>query len=219
MASSVEPTTAAEWMARLRSDRVTPEDHAAYQEWLATSPEHRESAANLAQVWQAVGVLENDPMVQAVLAAPDRSSRSRWQTSPALRLAAGLLLSLSLGFFALLAWRTLDARDSYETVSGEQRIVDLADGSRLHLNVMTRLEVALGSEVRDVRLVRGQAFFEVAPDAARPFIVTAGDKEITVVGTKFDVLLQGGDTRVTVIEGQVAVTSLGAANVGSTSST
>lgn len=208
MASSAEHKTAAEWMARLRGERATQEDRDAYERWLEAHPENRAAATSLDQVWRSVGVLEDDPMVQAILATPPRQLRRGWQTFPALRLAAAVLLSLSLAA-AWFTWRYLDTSVAYETASGQQRVVDLADGSRLHLNVKTRVEVALHSDVRDVRLVSGQAFFEVVPDPARPFVVTAGDKEITVLGTKFDVLLRGGDTRVTVIEGRVAVTSLG----------
>ena len=202
-----EPTTAAEWMARLRSERATQEDRDAYERWLEARPEHRASAASLNQVWEVVGALEGDPMIQAVLAAPRK--RRRLPMAPALRLAAAILISLSLAATGFFVWQNFDAGSSYETASGEQRVVDLADGSRLHLNVTTRLEVALRNDLRDVRLVRGQAYFEVVPDPDRPFVVTAGDKEITVIGTKFDVLLQEGETRVTVIEGRVAVSSLG----------
>ena len=214
MASSSEPGTAAEWMARLRSERATQEDRDAYERWLEASPENRASATSLDQIWQSVGVLEDDPMIQAVLQAPPRRRRGSWQPVLVSRLAAGVLLSLSLAAGAFVTWRSTGAGDVYETATGEQRVIDLTDGSRLHLNVATRLDVALREHVRDVRLVHGQAFFEVVPNPERPFVVTAGDKEITVLGTKFDVLLQGEDTRVTVIEGRVAVTSLSSIGAG-----
>ena len=200
------PETAAEWMARLRSDRATEEDRAAYVRWLDASPENRAAADSLDEVWTMAGSLEQDPMVQELL-SPRRPRNGRGRVW-APRLAV-VVVVLCLSLAAWWTGRRMLAGASYETASGEQRVVDLADGSRLHLNVTTRLEVALRSDVRDVRLVRGQAFFEVVADPERPFVVTAGDKEITVLGTKFDVLLEGGETRVTVIEGRVAVTSRG----------
>lgn len=209
MAVRGEPKTAAEWMARLRGTD-DPQVHEAYARWQEAQPENRASAEELDQIWEAVGVLGDDPLVQDILAAPPRRRfLDGLSTLMAPRLAAGALVGLALVLAILPVWRFLNTGEVYETLSGEQRIVELADGSRLHLNVATRLEVTLRDDVRDVQLVQGQAFFEIAKDPNRPFVVTAGDKEITVLGTKFDVLLQGGDTRVTVIEGKVAVTSLG----------
>ncbi|MEO1082741.1 MAG: FecR domain-containing protein [Acidobacteriota bacterium] len=207
MASSQRPRSAADWAARLRSDRVTAEDRDAYEQWLDADPGNRNSASQLDQVWQSLEGLEDDPMVQAVLSAPPRRKRG-WTWMATSRPFAGAVLCLALVAISFTLWRSQNEGAVYETANGEQRIVDLADGSRLHLNVSTRLEVSLHGAVRNVQLVQGQAFFDVASDPSRPFVVTAGDKKITVLGTKFDVLLRGEDTRVTVIEGRVAVASL-----------
>ncbi|MEM6793883.1 MAG: FecR domain-containing protein [Acidobacteriota bacterium] len=207
MASGQRPQSAEDWTARLRSDRSTAEDRAGYEKWLEEDPANREAAQRLDQVWQSMGELEADPLVQSVLQAPARPS-GFWRGLPLVRLGSAALVCLAIAVASLLLWQILGASESYQTANGEQRVVDLGDGSRLHLNVSTRLEVSLKDRVRRVQLERGQAFFDVAPDPSRPFIVTAGDKEITVLGTKFDVLVRGEDTRVTVIEGRVAVTSL-----------
>lgn len=212
MVSRGEPQNAAEWMARLRHEKATAQDQAAYEQWMKAHPAHGADAADLDRVWQAMEALEHDPMVQDVLATSSRPRLSVWQRLMAPRPAAGLLFSLCLALMALFTWQTVGGGDTYRTASGEQRIVYLEDGSKLHLNVATELKVRLRQSVRTVQMVRGQAFFEINSDPSRPFVVTAGDKEITVLGTKFDVLLQGDDTRVTVIEGRVAVTSRGAAD-------
>lgn len=59
--------TAAEWMAKLRGGRTTPGDHAAYREWLDASAEHRDAARALNRMWNALGVLDGDPLVQYIL--------------------------------------------------------------------------------------------------------------------------------------------------------
>ncbi|MEM8994629.1 MAG: FecR domain-containing protein [Acidobacteriota bacterium] len=208
------PKTAADWAARLHSDRATAQDHAAYEEWLGADPENRAEADSLESLWSAAEALEDDPMVQAVLAPPRRRPKRRFARR-APRLLGAALLCLAVFSVSWMARRHLDAIEVHRTASGEQRVVDLADGSRLHLNVSTQLEVSLRNGFRTVRLVQGQAFFDVASDPSRPFVVTAGDKEITVLGTKFAVQLHGEDTRVTVIEGRVAVTSKGAPEAAS----
>src|SRR5262249_17779964 len=74
---------------------------------------------------------------------------------------------------------------TYTTKVGEHRDVALADGSSIHMNTDTVLSVALSRGTRDVRLGKGEAEFEVAPDAARPFIVDLGTRRVVVVGTAF----------------------------------
>ncbi|MEM8994628.1 MAG: DUF4880 domain-containing protein [Acidobacteriota bacterium] len=65
--SSGKASTAAEWMAKLRSERVTPRDHEAFGAWLDARAEHRAAAASLRHIWRAVGRLQGDPAVRRVL--------------------------------------------------------------------------------------------------------------------------------------------------------
>ena len=82
----------------------------------------------------------------------------------------------------------------------------LADGTRVRLDTDTELRVRLRDHERDVRLVHGQAFFDVAHDKARPFIVQADDAKVRALGTRFDVRLKGEEAHVTLVEGAVEVT-------------
>jgi transmembrane sensor len=102
----------------------------------------------------------------------------------------------------------LERPQEYRTELGEQRSVLLADGSRVTLNTASTIEVNLHKR-RWVRLVKGEALFEVAHDAARPFEVRAGNAVIGDVGTQFNVDMRSSATTVTVVEGQVAVNSGG----------
>jgi transmembrane sensor len=105
--------------------------------------------------------------------------------------------------FTAVLWAFLPAGTAYTTaVGGYQRIV-LDDGSVLQLNTNTKLRVALSEVERRVQLDHGEAYFEVIPDVARPFIVQAGNRRIVAVGTHFAVRRDNGDVRVSVIEGSV----------------
>jgi transmembrane sensor len=92
---------------------------------------------------------------------------------------------------------------------GRRRIITLADGSRVHLNTASTIEVALKKDRRLVRLVRGEALFEVAHDKARPFLVDAGSARLRAVGTAFNVRIRENVVELTVTEGVVAVAQTG----------
>ena len=91
----------------------------------------------------------------------------------------------------------------YETARGEQRDIKLADGSMLHLNGATRVDVRLERGRRFARLDHGEAYFDVAHDADRPFAVRAGASEIRVLGTAFDVEMGRGEVKLAVYRGKV----------------
>jgi transmembrane sensor len=94
-------------------------------------------------------------------------------------------------------------RDSYSTGIGEQRTVQLLDGSTVELNARSKIQVHLTEHQRGVTLLEGQALFRVAKDNQRPFVVRAGDAQVRAVGTEFDVYKKQTATVVTVLEGRV----------------
>jgi transmembrane sensor len=91
----------------------------------------------------------------------------------------------------------------YATARGEQRTLRLADGSTLRLNGATRIAVAFAADRREVRLESGEAYFDVAHDAARPFTVRAGTSDARVLGTAFDVDLRRDQVELAVYRGAV----------------
>jgi len=97
------------------------------------------------------------------------------------------------------------AAATFTTDVGGHRLVGLADGSRVELNTDTRVRTAVGGGGRAVWLDKGEAFFEVAHRDGLPFVVHAGSREITVLGTKFSVRRVGGNVVVWVREGRVRV--------------
>lgn len=106
----------------------------------------------------------------------------------------------------VVIWSHAFPGTSYSTPVGEQRSIELADGSTIELNSLSSVRVHYTQQERDVVLLEGQALFTVAKDAARPFIVTSDAVRVRAVGTEFDVYKQRyHHTVVTVVEGRVAV--------------
>lgn len=160
----------------------------------------------------------------ANVAAASLNSRRRasdWRRFAAI--AAGVAVITGLGFVIfrqtgeetapVVAVRTdapavAQTTKRYETALGERRDVHLDDGSLVSLNTGSVLEVAFNDKRRDLRLVRGQALFHVAKNRAWPFVVTAGDRQVTATGTTFDVRVDVGRVRVVLVEGRVLVDPL-----------
>ena len=116
-------------------------------------------------------------------------------------LAASLLLSLGIGAYFLISQRG----DEFSTRIGQVASIPLRDGSSVMLNTASKVRVDLTARERRVDLERGEAFFEVAKDPARPFVVEAGSKRVIAVGTKFSVRRSADDVKIAVTEGKVRV--------------
>ncbi len=129
---------------------------------------------------------------------------------PSRRLMIGGLVAASVVAAAATAtWRYARDVELYRTQLGERRIVTLSDGSRVHLNTASTIEVAMEKHRRRIHLVKGEALFEVAHDAARPFLVEAGSARLRAIGTAFNVRIRDTLVELTVTEGVVAVAQNG----------
>lgn len=128
------------------------------------------------------------------------------QTSRRLLIGGGVAASLAAGAVAATAaWRFTRDVETYRARLGERRIVRLSDGSKIHLNTASTVEVAMRQDVRRIHLVKGEALFEVAHDAHRPFLVDAGSARLRAVGTAFNVRIREDVVELTVTQGVVAV--------------
>ena len=202
----IEPaeTEAAAWHVRLGEPRVSAETIEAFFSW-RQKPENAEAYRRVEAVWKETGRLANDPdLVAAVESAMTRKASVQAARRPDRRVlgAAGLCAALVLGtglFFVLTD------RSTFATGVGETRVVQLADGSSVRLDTGSRLHVSFSGGRRLVELQKGQAFFTVAHDASRPFVVAAGAAQVTAVGTVFDVRRDPGTVRVTLVSGAVDV--------------
>jgi transmembrane sensor len=214
---------ASHWWELLHSDGASNSDHREFGEWVARSPERVEAylqTARLVKAIKAPGLIwpstPAEVLIREAKASPETVvpfSTSRVSASVGrgearhiqgrLAWAAAAVLVMGVG----LALFMLEMPQEFRTALGEQRSVLLADGSRLTLNTASTIDVNLQRGRREVRLVRGEALFEVAHDAARPFVVRAGNALLKDVGTQFNVDMRSNGTTVTVVEGQVAVDS------------
>ncbi len=201
---SIEAAAAA-WLARQDSARWTSEDELALQAWLAENTSHRVAWLRLRASWERAdqlealsGTLDKEPPITLRKSSwPWAQARQRWW-------GVALVSLVVVGLVGLWwAERAPTGEERYGTPVGGMAAVTLADGSRLTLNTRTRARTLVNEQERKVWLEEGEAFFDVQPDPARPFIVTAGGDLITVLGTKFSVRHEGGRTQVTVLEGRV----------------
>jgi transmembrane sensor len=197
-------TEAAGWFARLSRTPVATQTVRDFQAW-RQSPANDAAYSAVEKRWEASARLANDPDIRAATAEVLRKRPPR-QTTRFPHVGTALLGAGLLAGCALAGWLVMTAAPTiYSTHVGEQHLVVLKDGSRVHLNTDSQVQVKFSSGERRVVLARGEAFFEAAHDAARPFIVEADGARIRAVGTKFDVRRGSAGVQVTLLEGRVQV--------------
>lgn len=184
---------AAGWVARLSSPDAAESDREAFEVWRSSDPLHGAAYAEMDALWRKLGHV------------PDPRQHRR----PAKGLAGIAALAL---FGAALAYQLgLIDRMQADLWSGVGEITHatLADGSRIDLNTDTALALNFTETGREVELLRGEAFFDVAPDPRRPFVVRGNGLSARALGTRFSVRVDGAERPVDVAEGRVEVTASG----------
>ncbi len=200
---------AAEFFLRRRSGDWTEADARDLAAWLEASPLHRECFESVERMWDDVGLCAGSPGVRGLRAEALAAGPARRRWPRLATLAATLALVVGGASLGALALRESPMRQApgqvYRTAVGERATVALADGSRLLLNTSSEVKVDFSGRRRGLQLVSGEAWFDVAKDPSRPFVVRAGDHTVTAVGTSFDVRMEKGALRVAVVEGRVAL--------------
>lgn len=200
---------AADWLTRLQRPEVDETDWLAFDAWLS-----QPGAQEAYDAIQAVDeeIFQRGSAVRGELAEPRRVAAKRgfaigWRWLGGLgAAAAAAAIAITVAPWGEL----LPQPDTlYTTAKGENRTVNLADGSRIDLNTDSHVSVRLEKDARRVTVHDGQALFDVAHDSARPFLITAGDETVRVVGTRFDVRRRDGQLSVTVLRGLVEVSTDG----------
>ena len=196
------------FLTRMRGS-PTAADHADLKAWLSASPANRLAWENAQSLWEKAGeigrrVAEEEsaalaPYQRRIAARRKAKTRRRNATVAALLMVAGVG-GLWLERPHLLQDWTAD----YVAARGERRLVALADGSSVLLDADTAIDVDYSAAMRQVRLLRGKAFFSVA-HTGLPFVVAAAEGEVRVLGTEFDVRLADERAVVTLAEGKVEV--------------
>jgi transmembrane sensor len=224
--------SASDWLILRDSGRWTGDDQARFEQWLDASTLNRVTFLRLELAWeesarlkalgagvpgdrppppgdwnltpffdsQRVGardVVGDDIGARADKARPRGApTRNHWRAA----IAAGVFLAITAG---VGAFQLLGSGERYTTPIGGIASVPILDGSKITLNTDSQVRVALSKEERRIDLKQGEAFFEVAKDPGRPFVVEAGGKRIVAVGTSFSVRREGESIEVIVTEGKV----------------
>nr|WP_278254212.1 FecR domain-containing protein [Sphingobium sp. BYY-5] len=193
-------------LARLNSD-PTPEDEAEICEWIEADPRHAVAFARAETAWEAAERLKSAaadislPPLQPIISEEQQRRLSRNI------MAAAAIAVLLFIVAAIVTVRTFSGIERYQTAIGQMRDIALEDGSTLHLNSDSEAEVRFTANGRKVRILKGEASFDVAHDAERPFDVEARSALIRAVGTAFNVRMRPSLIELTVTHGTVTVHS------------
>ncbi|MDG2529405.1 FecR family protein [Caulobacter endophyticus] len=198
----------------LNVDESDPDQAAVLDAWLDREPGNREAWLRAQAIWSGFDEV-GDEATMRTLRRRARKAAVRLPSPRWMAAAAVFVVAVGLGLW--LAERPVPPSpppvpqaiamfgEPDLVATGATQTFDLPDGSKASLAPGSALDLAYDHGGRAIRLVRGRAFFDVAPDRERPFTVEAGGRRITALGTRFDVRLDQGPLRVTLVEGQVSV--------------
>ena len=194
---------AAHWCMRLHAVDCTDAERLAFKQWHDADPLHAFEYQAMLEIW---AVADHLPRVEAAPSpAPIPRPRSRWS-----RMAvAAAVLVLGVPLAAYTGWNLGWVANSYERFEADTSVrhITLGDGSQVELNLGSELVFANYKNERRVTLKKGEAFFDVSHDTRHPFVVRAGQGQVRVTGTRFNVWMYQDQVRVTLVEGSVWVTS------------
>lgn len=217
---------AADWLVRRDAGDWAPHDQQALEAWLSASARHKVAFLRLEAAWAEAGRLQalaaglvaggppprteaaglgapapDLPDLRGITFAPRHAHArpSRWRHG-----VAAALAMLALGSAAWGGWQLTGRQQAhYASAVGQVQTLTLPDGSLATLSSDSQLDVRITRQERHVALTRGEAFFDVAHDRRRPFVVEAQGRRVAAVGTRFSVRRNPEDVRVVVTEGKV----------------
>lgn len=222
---------AADWLVQRDREDWSARDEQSLQDWLHASTHHRVAFLRLQSAWREAGRLQAlaaglpdgavpprqawtlgvprartahpDAVIEGPMAIRFRGPLRRWRHA----LAATLALA-TIGSALWIGWQWTGRHEAiYASVLGHLETVTLADGSMATLSSDSRLHVRMTRAERDITLEQGEAYFDVAHDTGRPFVVTAEGRRVIAVGTRFSVRRDAQELRVVVTEGKVRLDS------------
>lgn len=188
---------AADWLLRNGDPAQSPEDKVLFEDWLSRDPENcRTYSAAERLMGDARTAIQSSPALLNIKVEPRSIAKP-------ITASVFVLACLATAFLMFDGPMRLQA----DTIAGadEMPVLTLEDGSTVQLNASSAIAVDFDAKRRIVRLLRGQAFFQVAHAPERPFSVEAGATRVTALGTAFDVRYGEADTEVTVTENKVLI--------------
>lgn len=201
---ATDPTVmeALEWFVRLRDDKVSAADRQAFDIWIAADDSHAEALKHAQALWARFDIMQPEF---------DRMRRARSGITRRNLIMGSVAIFGGLGGLYALNQPGLYAQ--YKTDIGERRTIGLPDGTTIELGSYSALSTRFSEAERRIELYRGEGFFDVSPDPARPFLVHAGNGTSRALGTKFDVKFVDDLVTVAVSEHAVQVHGENLSNV------
>jgi transmembrane sensor len=212
--ASGRPGQAEYWFARLLEPDCSAAERAEFERWRDADPAHAAAWHELDRLWRQSADATRQPALaaaawRALHDAPAVPWFRRWRSPRVWLPAATAALAALLVLVLLPRWRT--GRDvpvagaTYSTALGQQRSIQLPDGTTITLDTQSSLVVRYGRHERRVDLLRGRAQFAVRANPQRPFVVHVQNGTVTDIGTVFQVRAGADCTAVTLIEGQLDI--------------
>ena len=215
-ASETPLSAAVYWFNKRGADELTAADEVKFEDWLARAPENYRTYQSLERQWLTMGRVAEDPRILE-LRKQDRENFHepfRWRRFAAI--AAILLIVIMSGWGAKnsglldgFVGHSDQSKQIARNEVGQRRVLTLQDGSVVTLDTSSELHILDMGKIRSLRLVKGRAFFDVAKDPSRPFIVQAGDKTVEAIGTSFSVRMDENQVIVALLAGKVNVEQKG----------
>ena len=193
---------AADWLVGEVSRPLTSEQRLELGKWLS-DPENQQSYDSVRDTWDLMDELVDSSELDELRSAKPEIARPIEVAKPFWPWAIAATILLAVGLASIMVPQM--GAISYTTQLGEIRMVELQDGTVVHLDTDTRIDVVFNDDSRHILLSNGRALFDVARDVNRPFRVSVGEVQVTALGTIFDVYRRNYGTEVAVVEGRVNV--------------
>jgi transmembrane sensor len=209
------------WILRLEDASQGSAVFDEFRAWLAACEQNQSAWERVNKTWTALGaakpaynqqfggdVVPLSKQVAGSAAVPNPSARSIVAGKLYRRPVAITVAALAAAWVLWIAAPAIliAIRADYRTAAAQTQHVRLTDGSSIELGGSSAIKADIGTAQRRVTLLAGEAFFDVATDTARPFIVDVKGVEVTVRGTAFDVQVSSTSTKVALLHGLVEAT-------------
>ena len=211
---------ARKWYLKLEDKTDGDQDIDQFEEWVNANPAHRDAFNDVVDFWSHIDAMpeiqamretggsfqedtplpaEDENVIRFETAKNTAGPKSGWQKW---LIAASVLIACA---FIINSYITTLPEGTYQTATGEQQTLNLADGSTIYLNTHSKVRINFTDSSRRIQLLDGEARFDVAKDKKKPFIVETPRGEIRAVGTSFNVYDREDMVEVLVFEGTVSV--------------
>ena len=199
------------WWVRLREADVAPEEIAQWLDWCQSDPANLEAFENIEQLggrFQTLDAETRAALTRELLDEPEPAAAPDPWRRRSRRWLLPISLAASVAIAGSLWWLNRGAAPPahvYQTARAEQQDFKLDDGSQLALGAMSSVSVSYSQAKRSLALDAGEAYFTVAQNPSRPFVVQVGQLRVTAVGTAFNIRRSGDRVEVAVVHGIVDV--------------